>query len=68
MNPKQYELYFLDLSNPSNKSRLEYKYQLSFINNPDYSLNEYHEINNLELGDSCNLSHGNIEHWIRRIN
>ena len=68
MNPKQYELYFLDLSNPSNKSRLEYKYQLNLINNPDYSINEFNEINNLELGDSCNLSYGNIEHWVRRIN
>jgi hypothetical protein len=68
MNPKQFELYFLNLSNPSNKSRLEYKGQLHFFNNPNYSLNDYYEINDLELGGSCNLSHGNIEHWIRRIN
>jgi hypothetical protein len=68
MNPKQYELYFLDLSNPSNKSRLEYKYQLNLINNPDYSVNEFNEINSLKLGESCNLSYGTTKHWIRRMN
>jgi hypothetical protein len=68
MKPKQYELYFLDVSDPSNKSRLEYKYQLGFVNNPDYSVRQYHEINNLNLGESCNLSYGTVKHWIRRIN
>ena len=67
MKPKQFELYFLDLSNPSNKSILEYKNIMSFLNNPKYSYNMYLEINNLDLGDTCNFSRGTTKHWIRRI-
>ena len=67
MNSKQFELYSLDLAKPSNKSILEYKSIMNFLNNPNYSYNMYLEINNLNLGDICNLNHGTTKHWIRRI-
>jgi len=64
---KDFELYFLDLSNPSNKSRLEYKTIHFFINNGEYNKSDYEDVNNLKVGELCNKSYSTIQHWIRRL-
>jgi hypothetical protein len=64
---KQFELYFLDLSNLASKSRLIYRGMDYISSEKNYSLEDFHELNSLNIGDSCNKSFSNIEHWIRRI-
>jgi hypothetical protein len=46
---------------------MQYKTIHFFINNGEYNKSDYDEINNLELGDSCNKSYSTIQHWIRRL-
>jgi hypothetical protein len=65
---KEFELYFLDLSKPTNKSRIIYRGMEYISNEKNYSLDNFHDINSLNIGDSLNLSFSNIEHWIRRVN
>ena len=64
---KEFELYFLDLSNPSNKSKLEYKTIHYFINNDRYSKRSYDEINNLQVNETTDKSYSTIKHSIRRL-
>ena len=64
---KEFELYYLDLSNTSNKSRLIYRGMDYVSNVKNYSLDDFFDINSLSVGDCCNKSFSNIEHWIRRI-
>ena len=64
---KQFELNFLDLSNPSNKSKLEYKTIHYFINNDRYNKRSYEDINNLQVGETTDKSYSTIKHSIRRL-
>jgi hypothetical protein len=64
---KQFELYFLDMSNPSNKSKLIYRGMEYISDEKNYSLDDFFDINSMNIGDCCNKSFSTIEHWIRRI-
>ena len=64
---KEFELYFLDISNPSNKSKLEYKTIHYFINNDRYNKRSYEDINNLQVGETTDKSYSTTHHFIRRL-
>jgi hypothetical protein len=64
---KQFELFFLDLSEPSNKSKLEYKTIHYFINNDRYNKRSYEDVNNLQVGETTDKSYSTIHHFIRRL-
>jgi len=64
---REYECYFLDLLNPSSKSVIQY-HNIDFFNQGDYyDVNDINEIIFMNVGDKCNKSYDNVEHWIRRI-
>jgi hypothetical protein len=64
---RSFECFTQDLSNPLRKSKLDYRHIHFFKQGSPYTFEDYQEIDSLEIGESCNKSYGNFEHWIRRI-
>jgi hypothetical protein len=53
--------------NPEEKSKLEYHGLDFFTEANGYDFGDFKEINNLDVGDTCNMAQASNEHWIRRM-
>jgi hypothetical protein len=67
-NTKEFECFWgYGYEEPENKSHLAYHKLDFFTTDNGYDFDDFKEINNLKVGEFCNLAQTNNEHWIRRM-